>query len=114
MRFGCAIVWQEGSCIRVIRKIVGIEIIVALLTLGAVSSQAADIPLAASLPIQRIVLMSATPSLGPLIPFVGDGTAHLAYEIYLSNFGKKPARIVALRVHGSQAHLSTLPSKAIR
>ncbi len=45
--------------------------------------------------------MSATPSLGPLIPFIGDGTAHLAYELYLSNFGKKPVRIVALRVHGS-------------
>jgi len=46
--------------------------------------------------------MSATPSLGPLMPFVGDGTAHLAYELYLSNFGKKPLRIVGLRVHGSQ------------
>lgn len=101
MRFGCGIVWQEGSCIRVIRKIVGIEIIVALLTLSAIYSQAADVPSAASLPIQRIVLMSAAPSLGPLMSFVGDGTAHLAYEIYLSNFGKKPARIVALRVHGS-------------
>ncbi len=46
--------------------------------------------------------MSATPSLGPLIPFIGDGTAHLAYELYLSNFGKKPVRVIALRVHGSK------------
>ena len=45
--------------------------------------------------------MSATPSSGGLIPFIGDGTAHLAYELYLSNFSKQPVRIVALRVHGS-------------
>ena len=84
-----------------IRKVVCLEFLVALLTLSVVSSAAAEVPLAASLPIQRIVLMSATPSLGPLIPFIGDSTAHLAYELYLSNFGKKPVRIIGLRVHGS-------------
>lgn len=74
----------------------------ALITLSAVPVQAADVPLAASLPIQRVVLISATPSTGALIPFIGDGTAHLAYELYLSNFSKKPVRIVALRVRGSR------------
>jgi hypothetical protein len=85
----------------VTRKALCTKFVAALFTLGAVSSQAADIPLARSLPIQRVVLVSATPSSGPLIPFIGAGTAHLAYEFYLSNFGKKPLRIVALRVHGS-------------
>ena len=83
------------------KKSLCIEFLVGLLALCAVFTQAAEIPVAASLPIQRIVLMSATPSLGPLVPFIGDGTAHLAYELYLSNFGKNPVRIVGLRVHGS-------------
>ena len=76
-------------------------ILTALVSLITVTAQAADVPLASSLPIQRIVLMSVTPSSGPLVPFIGDGTAHLAYELYLSNFSKLPVRIVALRVHGS-------------
>ena len=36
------------------------------------------------------------------MPFIGDGTTHLAYELYLSNFSKKPVRIVALRVQGAE------------
>ncbi len=62
---------------------------------------AAEVPLASSLPFQQVILMSATPSLGPLIPFIGDGTAHLAYELYLSNYNRKPVRVVALRISGS-------------
>ena len=74
---------------------------VALLTLGAVSARPADVPLTTSLPIQKTVLLSATPSNGALVPFIGDGAEHLAYELYLANFTKRPVRIVALRVHGS-------------
>ncbi len=72
--------------------------------------------MASSLPIQRIVLMTATPSSSPRIPFIGDGTAHLAYELYVSNFGKAPARLVALRVHGtgSPAFESTIGGDALK
>jgi Peptidase family M23 len=72
-----------------------------VVVLSAVGAQAANVPMAASLPIKKVVLMTVTRSSGPLLPFIGEGTAHLAYELYLSNFGKQPARIVALRVHGS-------------
>jgi hypothetical protein len=72
-----------------------------VVVLSAVGAQAANVPMAASLRIKKVVLMTVTRSSGPLLPFIGEGTAHLAYELYLSNFGKQPARIVALRVHGS-------------
>jgi murein DD-endopeptidase MepM/ murein hydrolase activator NlpD len=36
----------------------------------------------------------------PVSPVVGDGKAHLAYELYLTNYGRKPARIVSFRVRG--------------
>ena len=75
-------------------------VFLTILLLGSIA-RATDIPLANSLPIQRIVLIAAAPSRGSLIPFIGDGTAHVAYELYLSNFGKTAARIRALRVRGS-------------
>jgi hypothetical protein len=107
------------SCIgvtEIIKRINRLRFLAVALCLGAVAARAADIPLASSLPIQRVVLISATPSSGPLIPFVGDGTAHLAYELYLSNFSRQPARIVALRIHGSKgaAFDSTIEGDALK
>ena len=77
-------------------------LLAAFVGLRSAPAPAADIPLTSSLPIQQTVLISVTPSLGPRIPFIGDGTAHLAYELYLSNYSRKSVRIVALRVHGSR------------
>jgi Peptidase family M23 len=89
------------SSIGVMIRAYCVRFLTALVIFSAVSAHAADVPLAASLPIKSVVLMGATPSLGARIPFIGDGAAHLAYELYVTNFGRKPARIVALRVHGS-------------
>jgi Peptidase family M23 len=63
-------------------------------------AHAGDVPLASSLQLESVMLVGAWPSSGPLIPVVGDGTAHLAYEFYLTNYGKKAARLVSLRVRG--------------
>ena len=100
MAVTCALAPRAYSSTFVMAKVCNL-VFVALVTLGALTARAAEVPLANSLPIQRIVLMTATPSSGPRIPFIGDGAAHLAYELYLSNFGKTAARVVALRVHGS-------------
>jgi hypothetical protein len=61
---------------------------------------AEDVPLGSSLPLESVMLVAGWPSAGPFIPVIGDGTAHLAYEFYLTNYSKKPARIVSLRVRG--------------
>ena len=59
-----------------------------------------NIPAANSLPLEDIMLIGAQSSAEPIAPVLGDGKAHVAYELYLANFGHKPARIVALRVKG--------------
>lgn len=71
-----------------------------LCTAGRLAARAADVPLASSLAVQNVMLVAGWPSAGPLIPVIGDGTAHLAYEFYLTNYGHKPGRIVSLRIHG--------------
>lgn len=71
-----------------------------LCTAGRLAARAADVPLASSLAVQNVMLVAGWPSAGPLIPVIGDGTAHLAYEFYLTNYGHKPGRILSLRIHG--------------
>jgi len=67
---------------------------------GQAAVHAEEVPLASSLQLESVMLVGGWPSAGPFIPVIGDGTAHLAYEFYLTNYGKKPARIVSLRVRG--------------
>jgi hypothetical protein len=78
----------------------GILLAVMLGGAGELAVHAEDVPLASSLQLESVMLVGGWPSTGPLIPMIGDGKAHLAYEFYLTNFGKKPARIVSLRVRG--------------
>jgi hypothetical protein len=53
-----------------------------------------------SIPITSALMVGVRPSSGPLVPVIGDGTAHLAYELYLSNFARKPVRIDSLAIRG--------------
>ena len=84
------------------RRIGTVAILLAamLCAAGQATAQAEEVPLASSLQLESVMLVGGWPSAGPLIPVIGDGTAHLAYEYYLTNFGKKPARLVSLRVRG--------------
>ena len=79
-------------------------------------AHADDVPLASTLPVESVMLLGGRPSTGPLIPVVGNGTAHLAYELYLTNYGHKPTRIVALRVHGiaGAAFATTIEGNALK
>jgi hypothetical protein len=83
---------------------------------GPAAVIADDVPLASSLSLENVMLIGGWPSTGPYIPVIGDGTAHLAYELYLTNYGKKPARIVSLRVRGNggAAFASTVESDALK
>src|SRR3984893_7927337 len=67
---------------------------------GRAAVHAQEVPLASSLQLESVMLVGGWPSAGPFIPVIGDGTAHLAYEYYLTNYSKKAARIVSLRVRG--------------
>jgi hypothetical protein len=67
---------------------------------GPAAARADDVALASSLQLESVMLVGAWASAGPFIPMIGDGTAHLAYEFYLTNYGKKAALIVSLRVRG--------------
>jgi hypothetical protein len=80
--------------------IVGILLAATLCAANRTAVRAEDVPLASSLQLESVMLVGGWPSAGPLIPVIGDATAHLAYEFYLTNYGKKPARIVSLRVRG--------------
>lgn len=79
---------------------VGIFLAATLCAAGQVTVHAEEVPLASSLQLESVMLVGGWPSTGPLIPVIGDGTAHLAYEYYLTNFGKKPTRLASLRVRG--------------
>jgi hypothetical protein len=77
---------------------------------------AADVPLGSSMPLESVMLVAGWPSVGPFIRVIGDGTAHLAYEFYLTNYSKKPARIVSLRVRGigGAAFATTIEGDALK
>ena len=59
---------------------------------------ARDIPAANSLPITKYLQVAVRPSSPSVDGFVGDDRAHAAYELYVTNFGDKPIRIVAARI----------------
>jgi hypothetical protein len=80
--------------------IVAMVLAATLCAAGQAAVHAQEVPLASSLQLESVMLLGGWPSAGPLIPVIGDGTAHLAYEFYLTNYGRKPARIVSLRVRG--------------
>ena len=67
---------------------------------GPATAHAEEVPLASSLQLESVMLVGGWASTGPFIPVIGDATAHLAYEFYLTNFGQKAVRLVALRVRG--------------
>jgi hypothetical protein len=83
---------------------------------GPAAARAEDVPLASSLQLESVMLVGGWASAGPFIPVIGDGTAHLAYEYYLTNYGKKAARIVSLRVRGigGAAFATTIEGDAMR
>jgi len=62
------------------------------------------------------MLIAARPSTGPLIPVIGNGRAHLAYELYLTNYGKKPARVVSLNARSvdGAAFATTIERDALK
>jgi hypothetical protein len=83
---------------------------------GPAVARAEDVPLASSLQLESVMLVGGWASAGPFIPVIGDGTAHLAYEYYLTNYGKKAVRIVSLRVRGIRgaAFATTIEGDALR
>ena len=83
---------------------------------GPAAVIADDVPLASSLPLENVMLIGGWPSTGLYILAIGDGTAHLAYELCLTNYGRKPARIASLRVRGNggAAFASTVESDALK
>jgi hypothetical protein len=81
-------------------RIGAIVLAAALCAAGQAAAHAEDVPMASSLQVGSVMLVGGWPSAGPLIPVIGDGTAHLAYEFCVTNYGHKPARIVSLRIRG--------------
>ena len=96
--------------------IIAIVLAATLWAAGPVAAHTGDVPLASSLQLESVMLVGGWPSAGPLVPVIGDGTAHLAYELYLTNYGKKPARVVSLRVRGigGAAFASTIEGDALK
>jgi hypothetical protein len=83
---------------------------------GQAAAHPEDVPFADSLQVGSVMLVGGWPSTGPLVPMIGDGTAHLAYEFYLTNYGKKPTRIVSLRIRGigGAAFATTVEGDALK
>jgi Peptidase family M23 len=83
---------------------------------GQAAVHAQEVPLASSLQLESVMLVGGWPSAGPFIPVIGDGTAHLAYELYLTNYGKKTARLISLRVRGigGAAFTTTIEGDALK
>jgi len=77
---------------------------------------AQQVPLTNALKLESATLIGARPSTGPLIPVIGDGRAHLAYELYLTNYGKKPVHVVSLNVHSANgaAFATTIERDALK
>ncbi len=77
---------------------------------------AQQVPLTNALKLESATLIGARPSTGPLIPVIGDGRAHLAYELYLTNYGKKPVHVVSLNVHSANgaAFATTIGRDALK
>ena len=94
--------------------IVGIFLAAIICGGGPAAAHAEDVPLASSLHLESVMLVGGWASAGPFIPVIGDGTAHLAYEFYLTNFGKKAVRLVALRVRGIGGAAFAAQSRAMR
>ncbi len=95
---------------------VGILLAATLNAAGPAAAHAEDVPLASSLQLENVMLVGGWPSAGPFIPVIGNGSAHLAYEFYLTNYGKKPARLVSLRVRGvgGAAFAATIEGDALK
>jgi hypothetical protein len=66
-------------------RIGAIVLAAALCAAGQAAAHAEDVPMASSLQVESVMLVGGWPSAGPLIPVIGDGTAHLAYEFYVTN-----------------------------
>lgn len=95
---------------------IGALLAATLWAAGPTAAHAEDVPLASSLPLESVMLVAGRPSAGPFIPVIGDGIAHLAYEFYLTNYSKKPARILSLRVRGigGAAFATTIEGDALK
>ncbi|MGH7934822.1 MAG: M23 family metallopeptidase [Candidatus Binataceae bacterium] len=65
------------------------------------ASAANEAPPTNSLPLTRALKLGLRPSSRAVIAFIGDGHAHAAYELYVTNFNAKPIRILSLTVKGS-------------
>jgi murein DD-endopeptidase MepM/ murein hydrolase activator NlpD len=98
------------------RRIVTLAFGLSLCALCYAVALAQHIPLTNALKLETAMLIGARPSSGPLIPIIGDGRAHLAYELYLTNYGRKPARIVSLNVHSADgaAFATTIDRDALK
>ncbi|MGH7915541.1 MAG: M23 family metallopeptidase [Candidatus Binataceae bacterium] len=99
------------------RHRIGAIVIAAMLCVaGQATAHATEVPLANSLQVEDIMLVGVSPSIGPLVPVIGDGTAHLAYEFYLTNYGRKTVRIAALRIRGigGSAFATTIEGDALK
>jgi hypothetical protein len=91
-------------------------LLVVLCAAGQAAARGKDVPPATSLQVANVMLVGGWPSTGPLVPVIGDGKAHLAYEYYLTNYGKKPMRIVSLRIRGigGAAFTTTVEGDALK
>jgi hypothetical protein len=96
--------------------VAGILFAVVLWAAGQAAAHPEDVPFADALQVGSVMLVGGWPSTGPLVPMIGDGTAHLAYEFYLTNYGKKPTRIVSLRIRGigGAAFATTVEGDALK
>lgn len=96
--------------------VAGILFAVVLWAAGQAATHPEDVPFADSLQVESVMLVGGWPSTGPLVPMIGDGTSHLAYEFYLTNYGKKPTRIVSLQIRGigAAAFAATIEGDALK
>lgn len=116
MRMRRAVFAMIGILMIGILAMIGILLAATVWAAGPAAARAEDVPLASSLQLESVMLVGGWASAGPFIPVIGDGTAHLAYEFYLTNYGKKPARIVSLRVRGigGAAFATTIEGDALK
>jgi Peptidase family M23 len=98
------------------RCLASVFTLIAALCLDSPLSWGGNVPNTNSLPIEQIVLIGARSPMEPVAPVIGDGKAHVAYELYLTNYGRKAARIVSLRVRGvgGAAFETTIEGESLR